>query len=415
MTKEKIKKFPQHLTDCFIPTKTNSYKPYVLGHKALSTYSAILIFIKVAVSILFVFYPNLAYLSDVTPDKLISLTNQSRIALGLNPLTVNSKLTTAAQNKAQDMLENDYFNHTSPDGTTPWKWIKESGYSYIYAGENLAMDFISAEATHNAWMASDTHQANILNPNYKEIGMAALCGEFQEKSTCIVVQMFGATSSQVATPKPTLATPPPTLPEVQPSQEVVPATEVTPPSIDTIPPESPETGNVGQPSEVHKFTIDTQPPVIDIANSYVTFDKEKKQLDVFAYVQENPEKVLALSSTDQIELNNNFGLWTGSLKIKDGFPPSIEIEAYDAAGNAIKIPLPTQGKIQSAFIGPANQPAQSLSLRANQISKKIYLGALAFLACALILNILIKIKIQNPSTIIFSLLLCGMTILLLLI
>lgn len=400
----------QEIRNCFIPSEQNKHQSYILRPKALATYSAILIFIKVAVSVLFIFYPNLAYLSDVTPDKLISLTNQTRQAQGLNPLIVNSKLTAAAKNKASDMLEKDYFAHTSPEGATPWKWIKEAGYSYIYAGENLAMDFVSAEAIHNAWMTSDTHKANILNPNYKEAGIVVLHGEFQGKSTCLVVQMFGSTNpvgGSLTPAEETQATaqvtqPVPATPKQALTPEKIMPKETQKPPLDTTPPES-------------QFATDTQPPIIDINNSYIIFNKEKKQLDVFIYVQGDPKKVLASSNTNQIELNNNFGLWTGSINLKDGIPASCKIEARDAAGNAIEIPLPTQGKIQSAFIGPANQPAQNLSLKANQISKKIYLGALAFLICALALNILIKIKIQHPKTLVFSLLLCGMTILLLLI
>ena len=374
MTKVQVKKFPQNLVDCFIPTKTNNYTPYALGRKELSAYSAILIVIKVVVSILFIFYPNLAYLSDVTPDKLISLTNQARQAQGLNTLVVNSKLTSAAQAKAQDMLKNDYFAHISPAGITPWKWIKDSGYNYIYAGENLAMDFVTAEAVHNAWMASPSHQANILSPNFKEIGVACVCGSLEENETCVVVQTFGSQTLQAA--KPTLAI----SPEISPEKEV-----------------------------------HTQPPIIDIANSYVTFDKEKKRLDIFTYVQEDAEKVSALTGSDQIELNNNFGLWAGSINLKDGSPPSVEIKAQDKAGNTILVPIPTQGKIQSAFIGPTKETGQNLNVKANQLSKKLYFAALILLACALVLNILVKIKIQHPSTIVSTLLLIGMAIFLILI
>ncbi len=480
MTIAQIKKFPQNLVDCFIPTKTNNYTPYALGRKALSTYSAILIAIKVVVSILFIFYPNLAYLSDVTPDKLISLTNQARQAQGLNTLVVNSKLTSAAQSKAQDMLKNNYFAHISPAGITPWKWIRDSGYSYIYAGENLAMDFVTAQAVHNAWIASSSHQANILSPNFKEIGLAVVCGSLKENETCVVVQTFGSQTLTQAT-KPTLAI----SPEIPPKKEVQPK-EVSYPSTDTIPPEPPQivspqkdsfitnstptisgkaepgsfidllingkaidktqtkedgnfsytifstsslkdgsyelrarakdkAGNISQLSELSKFTLDTQPPIIDIANSYVTFNKEKKRLDIFTYVQEDAEKVSALTGSDQIELNNNFGLWAGSINLKDGSPPSVEIKAQDKAGNTILVPIPTQGKIQSAFIGPTKETGQNLNVKANQLSKKLYFAALILLACALALNILVKIKIQHPSTIVSTLLLIGMAIFLILI
>lgn len=122
----------------------------------------------------------------------ISLTNEERIDHGLTPLQSNRTLEKAALAKANDMLENQYFDHISPTGTTPWVFIKESGYRYNYAGENLAIDFSNLEDTHQAWMKSPTHRANILEPHYRDIGIATITGEFQGRTTTITVQMFGS-------------------------------------------------------------------------------------------------------------------------------------------------------------------------------------------------------------------------------
>ena len=146
----------------------------------------------VAVLILATFFASDVYASEITPAKILELTNQSRIQEGLPALSVSTELSKAAEAKAHDMLLYDYFAHTSPKGIDPWYWIKKSGYEYEYAGENLAMDFLSAEAVHRALINSATHRANILNSHYKEIGIAAVSGEFENRTTTIVVEMFGS-------------------------------------------------------------------------------------------------------------------------------------------------------------------------------------------------------------------------------
>jgi uncharacterized protein YkwD len=134
---------------------------------------------------------DLSALPTEQAGKLIKLTNQSRAEQGIEKLTINQNLILAAENKTRDMFEHNYFAHTSPQKITPWYWIRQAGYSYQYAGENLAMDFITSEAVHRALIASATHRKNILNPNYKEIGIAVLSGNFKERQTTIIVQMFG--------------------------------------------------------------------------------------------------------------------------------------------------------------------------------------------------------------------------------
>lgn len=130
--------------------------------------------------------------SEITPAKILELTNQSRDSEGLLALALSSQLTEAAQLKAQDMFSHGYFAHTSPEGVDPWYWIKKAGYPYEYAGENLAMDFLSSEATHQALINSATHRKNILNSLYKEIGIAVVSGEFKGSATIITVEMFGS-------------------------------------------------------------------------------------------------------------------------------------------------------------------------------------------------------------------------------
>ncbi len=127
-----------------------------------------------------------------SPEKaLVELINQQRQAHQLNPLSWNSQLSLAAEAKAADMLANNYFDHYSPSGTSPWDFIKASHYTYIKAGENLAIDFSSPELAVPAWMNSPSHRANILKSSYEETGIAVVTGQHQGRTTTVIVQMFG--------------------------------------------------------------------------------------------------------------------------------------------------------------------------------------------------------------------------------
>lgn len=128
--------------------------------------------------------------SDLTQADIIELTNDSRSIAGLPPLKQNALLTEAAQAKANDMFKSDYFAHTSPKGTTPWDWIKGSGYKFSFAGENLAINYTSAKKQHMAWMKSPTHKANILNKNYEEIGVAVKEGTLNGEKAIVTVSVF---------------------------------------------------------------------------------------------------------------------------------------------------------------------------------------------------------------------------------
>lgn len=136
-------------------------------------------------------FPNNIFFADITKIALENMTNQARQASGLPVLAENLKLQAAAKLKAEDMIKNAYFSHTSPTGLSPWYWFSEAGYNYKYAGENLAIGFYDSSEVFNAWFNSDSHKANILNPNYREVGTAVL-GGFGQQNTIIVVQMFGS-------------------------------------------------------------------------------------------------------------------------------------------------------------------------------------------------------------------------------
>lgn len=144
--------------------------------------------------------PNIAYFSDITSQNLIELTNEERVKAGLSLLTANQLLAQAAYQKAQDILEQQSFQHNIKEQKFS-NWIRDAGYRYSYVGENLAIDFITAEGVTTAWFNSPAHKKNLLDPNFKEIGIAVTSGEFQGQDTILVVQIFGAPPRAVVQPR----------------------------------------------------------------------------------------------------------------------------------------------------------------------------------------------------------------------
>lgn len=126
-------------------------------------------------------------------SKIIYWTNKYRADEKLPALTNNDLLTSAAEKKVADMFTNQYFEHNSPNGITPSELVSSVGYNYKTTGENLALgDFKDEKDLVDAWMASPGHRANILNPEYTEIGVASSLGNFEDRtSTWISVQEFG--------------------------------------------------------------------------------------------------------------------------------------------------------------------------------------------------------------------------------
>ena len=176
---------------CIIPRPENNYRPLALRRRSLLAVSGLILTAKLLALALVLLLPSTAELSTITNARILQLTNAERVNNGLGALTLNDKLTKAATEKAQDMINNDYFAHISPTGVTPWFWMQRNTYVYTVAGENLAIDFIQAEDVVDAWMASPSHRDNILQPDYVETGIAVLTGEYQGGTSTVVVHMFG--------------------------------------------------------------------------------------------------------------------------------------------------------------------------------------------------------------------------------
>ncbi len=126
-------------------------------------------------------------------SKIIQETNLQRQENGnLPPLKENYLLNDAAAAKANDMFVKQYFEHISPSGIGPGQLVKDYGYDYITAGENLILgNFSSEKEAVDDWMASPGHRANILNGRFTEIGVAVVKGTYEGGTVWIGVQEFG--------------------------------------------------------------------------------------------------------------------------------------------------------------------------------------------------------------------------------
>ena len=103
--------------------------------------------------------------------EVVDLVNIERAKAGLNPLTLDSSISNVATKKSQDMIDDNYFSHNSPTYGSPFDMLKKFGISYKTAGENIAMGQKTPKEVVNAWMNSEGHRKNIMNPNFSKIGV----------------------------------------------------------------------------------------------------------------------------------------------------------------------------------------------------------------------------------------------------
>ncbi len=107
---------------------------------------------------------------------MLAITNQERADAGCKALKLDSKLTKAAQSHSEDMAKNNYFDHNSQDGRSPFDRMSDAGYKFSAAAENIAMGQQTPAAVMDAWMNSPGHKANILNCDYTEMGLGYAVG-----------------------------------------------------------------------------------------------------------------------------------------------------------------------------------------------------------------------------------------------
>lgn len=154
-----------------------------------------------------------SYAINTSDDGLLKATNDQRIEQGLEPLKINSSLDKAAQSKAQDMSDKNYWAHVTPEGNQPWVFIESANYNYRKAAENLAYGFETSDSTVAGWMNSAGHRANVLDPELDEVGFGIINHpNYQNKGPqTIVVAMYGqpsvlADANSIPLPVPSRAT-----------------------------------------------------------------------------------------------------------------------------------------------------------------------------------------------------------------
>ena len=213
-------------TGLFHASHRNDHRPRVLRTESL-LYFCFIVLATFGLIKAVRFFPGiehsiLGYASNITAEQVLAQTNQAREAQGLTPLKLNSQLNQAALSKGQNMFQEQYWAHTSPSGSEPWEFIQSAGYRYRVAGENLARDFSTTDQMMAAWMASPTHQQNILNSKFEEIGIAVIDGTLGGFETTLVVQMFGTPAGAQ-----TALVPPPQVLETAVAKAEAKPTEVT--------------------------------------------------------------------------------------------------------------------------------------------------------------------------------------------
>lgn len=108
-------------------------------------------------------------------EQMLALINQERAKAGVKALQMDFGLVAAARAKSQDMVDNNYFSHTSPTFGDSFAMLKQFNISYSYAGENLAGNQSVKEA-HESLMNSPGHRTNILNPDFTHAGIGIVKG-----------------------------------------------------------------------------------------------------------------------------------------------------------------------------------------------------------------------------------------------
>lgn len=130
---------------------------------------------------------------EITTEAVVALMNEYRAHNQLPPLTPDQRLMSAAEDRMREMEELAYWSHVSPEGRSPFFWVKYRSYRFTVVGENLARGFETSHLLVSSWMDSRGHRENILEARYRHVGVAVIeggtTGRYPGKS---VVVLFGS-------------------------------------------------------------------------------------------------------------------------------------------------------------------------------------------------------------------------------
>lgn len=429
-------KGPGLLKDLFIPNECNNYKPKALHPKRLFFHALSLIAIKVVMIVFVLSFPITAWLTPdiltVQSQKIIQLTNNIRTSLNIHSLVENSVLKEAALVKAQDMLINQYFAHLSPENKGLSSFLVQSGYQYICAGENLALGFSEAEDVVDAWVKSPTHYANLVDPDFTDIGVGIVSGAYKGYDTTLIAQYFGATYNVAVVEE-----------EVEEVVPVVEVEEVVPVVEEEIVTVVEEENVVLAEKEEEPLEITEEPlPVVEVEAEIIPVVEELDTIapiidhtktSVSAYQPDGQNnlivKAVAYLSEDTTNAQVNFNdyiisltrdytvdnKWIGNLVLynEDGsntLNPVVlaSLEASDQVGNTIIEDIawenitPNKTTSINQYLFLKNNPSEFVKPLFD-VSTIYYHIILVLAIIALLLNIFIKIHKQHASVILSSL------------
>jgi len=180
----------------FIPHKDNKHKPHALRKRRILFHALSAIVIKCFVIVVVGSLPLTAWLTTdvikLEEERIVELSNSERNAQGVESLIRNPLLDLTAEEKAYDMLENQYFAHEDENGTGIEYFALNKDYNYSVIGENLALGYNNAVNVVSAWKDSPTHYQNIIDSEYSEFGVAIVNGYYNDIETSIIVAVYGA-------------------------------------------------------------------------------------------------------------------------------------------------------------------------------------------------------------------------------
>lgn len=371
----------------FIPSKRNNYYPHILHTKRAIFYSLFFLSMKLIVFVFVVLLPletfTMPDMLESLGEKIISQTNEVRNKLGIRSLDGEIKLFSSANNKSLDMVEKGYFGHISPDGKRLRDFLQEVDYNYRVAGENLAVGYRNVDDLIMAWKKSPKHYDNLVDKDFKDIGIGMVVGEYKGIPNMIfVTQHFG---------KPI-------------NNKLI--------------------------SEVAGFTEEKE------IDSQIVYDREKSQvlwqedlagtvtLTARAYILGEVSKVKVQANQYNISLSpsGKEGIFVGKLQFVGNSDDLFQVITNPTISFSDNSGLITEDII--SWYNPKIMPVSSIE-KYNQsksglskmfsifnISRGIYLFFIGFFTFALLLKIFIEFRKQHPHVIVQTLLLISLLVVL---
>ncbi|MBI5728583.1 MAG: hypothetical protein HY984_02420 [Candidatus Magasanikbacteria bacterium] len=375
----------------FIPHEENNYHPHILHTKRAFFYGGLFIAMKGIVFIFALFLPlEVFVMPDVLAEQqreIIALVGEIR-GRELRPhLSEVSLLDRSAEAKAEDMATNKYFDHVGPNNHGLSYFLDAVGYHYLSAGENLAMGFSDARDVVNAWIKSPTHYANVIDPEYREVGVSLASGYVDGVPTVYVVQHLGSPDNPIAPAKP--------------RRPISPAAN----KIIVTTPSSSEQKIAGL--NIQSTASATEPIVSDKKTSLVHWAPQGDGMKIWVNAAiSGPVIAASVSIGDTtIVLHQDRDEYVGSVNIaktpqeffKVIIPPIMEIKSQAGETTTAAIAWQTVKIFSPTPVQKYLQAKHSLGFLTDifAISKNIYGLFLVFFSLALLLNIFIEIKKQH--------------------